>query len=277
MPDLSNTPSLGANRERAALIVGIDSRIGRALAADLQQRGITVHGTSRKTQNLSESVSLLDLGAAPPDIPYERFAHVVICAGMTNIDACEDNQTLCQEVNISATIALIDRCLARGCFVVFPSSNAVFDGTRPFNRHDDAPDPKSMYGRAKLAVENHMTGASQSKTAVVRFTKVMPPDGGIVEKWRSDAAQGKPITVYEDKLFSPISMENTVRALHLVMSREQPGIFQAGGEREITYSDFARQVFAHEPDILKLLRPVPEPPGKPYFNRHNSLITHLPD
>ena len=152
----SQEPLSRESRGHTVLIVGIDGQIGSALATDLRSRGVVVQGTSRKTKCLNETVSFLNLDDQPPELPYAKFSHVVICAGMTNIETCEHNQALCQEINVSGTIALIDRCLESGCFVVYPSSNAVFDGTQAFNKHDDPPNPKSAYGRAKLAIETHL-------------------------------------------------------------------------------------------------------------------------
>ncbi len=66
------------------------------------------------------------------------------------------------------TSLLIKRLVAVGIFVVFISSNAVFDGTIPFVRADQPVNPKTAYGRQKAAAEEALFAALVHKPPISR-------------------------------------------------------------------------------------------------------------
>ncbi|MDG2286360.1 MAG: sugar nucleotide-binding protein [Alphaproteobacteria bacterium] len=258
------------------LVVGSDGQIGSGLLSFLRSGRHAAHGTTRKRANVRATVFHFDLEQPWTDLPLSEFTHVVICAGVTSITACEDNPEACELINVTHTIALIDRCLESGCFVIFLSSNAVFDGTQPFNRYDDAPNPRSQYGAFKLAVETHLSKNSETRAAVLRATKVIGGDTPFLRRWREDARQGAEIIAYSNRLLAPVPLDMVLEAvLHLITKRKS-GIFQIGGMDEISYLDHAREVFRDDPRALALIKPVEGPAPAPYENHHNSLAPRLP-
>lgn len=259
------------------LIVGIDSQIGTTLAGFLVDRGLDVYGTTRKLEKTGEKKFYFDLLKPTDSLPLPSFDFVIICAAVTNIAECEDARERSELINVTNTIALIDRCLASDCFVIYPSSNAVFDGTAAFNRHDDEPRPRSMYGRFKLAIEDHIAKTSSVNAAVLRFTKIVGKRTPFLRTWLENAEKGLEIKAYQDSFFSPLPIEEAVAAIFTVMEKRRPGLFQLGGNQEITYLDYARSLFAGDPAKLALLKPARQPEPKPYFNHHNSLARRLLD
>jgi dTDP-4-dehydrorhamnose reductase len=263
----------GAN----TLIVGIDSQISIALAEFLTNQQGNVFGTTRKKENVSDNVFYLNLADSRISLPERSFDFVVVCASVTNILECENFPKKSELVNVTNTIKLIDDCFARGGFVIYPSSNAVFDGSKAFNRHDDEPRPNSMYGRFKLAVEKHVINNAHGNAAVLRFTKIMTNRSPLFQGWHEDANKGREIRAYGDKFFSPLAMEDAVDAIFTVMKKQRSGVFQLGGRDEVSYFDYARALFASDPAKLALIHSINQPEPKPYFNHHNSLARWLPD
>jgi len=258
------------------LIIGIDSQLGTALAEFLVGKNVNAYGTTKSNKGTDEKTYYFDFLRSDNSLPLTYFNFVVICAAITNIEECEKNKTNSRLINVTKTIELIDRCLTSGCFVIYPSSNAVFDGTKAFNHHDDEPMPISMYGKFKLEVEDYIASKSRGNTAVIRFTKIISKRSPFLRTWLENAEKGFEINVYRDKLLSPVSIEDAVAAIYMMLEKRCPGLFQLGGTDEVTYFDYARALFAGDPTKLKLLRPINQPEPKPYFNYHNSLVTRLP-
>jgi dTDP-4-dehydrorhamnose reductase len=266
--------SLDANIK--VLVVGSDGQIGSGLLSFLTSRGHSAHGTTRKHANVRDTVFHFDLEQPWTDLPLSEFTHVVICAGVTSIAACEDGPEACEAINVTHTIALIDRCLENDCFVIFLSSNAVFDGTKPFNRYDDTPNPRSKYGAFKLAVENHLSKNRGNRAAVLRVTKVTGDDTPFLRRWREDARQGAEIIAYSERLLAPIPLDKVLEVMLELITKRQTGIFQIGGADEISYLDHAREMFRGDPRALALIKPTEGPAPASHENHHNSLAPRLP-
>lgn len=268
---------MNSSHDAKILIVGIDSQIGAALAGLLAAKGMDVFGTTRKAGNTGEKIFYLDLLEPNDSLVLERFDFAVICAAITNVTECEDAPERSEQVNLTNTVKLIDRCLLSDCFVIYPSSNAVFDGTKAFNSRDDEPRPRSAYGRLKLAVEDHIASNLPDNAAVLRFTKIVAKRSPFLQSWRENIDKGREINAYRDKFFSPLPIEDAVAAIFTIMSKRRPGLFQLGGTEEISYFDYARALFADDPAKLALVKPVNQPEPKSYFNHYNSLVTRLPE
>jgi dTDP-4-dehydrorhamnose reductase len=269
--------ALNSSHDAKILIVGIDSQIGAALAGFLATKGMNVFGTTRNADRTDARTFYFDLLESGNALALENFVFVVICAAITDIMECEEAPERSELVNVTNTIKLIDRCNSSGSFVIYPSSNAVFDGTKAFNRHDDVPRPLSKYGGCKLAVEDHIARHSPGNAAVLRFTKIITERSPFLRSWRENAEKGHAIRAFTDKFFSPVPIDDAVAAIFRVMEKRRPGLFQLGGKEEISYFDYARALFANDPAKLALVQPVNQPEPKPYFNHHNSLVTRLPE
>lgn len=148
----------------AASIVGGESTIGGALARRLAGRALT---TTRRAGGS------LRLDQASPASSWPALAAVdvaFLCAAVGHLDACEAEPLATRRVNVDATVELARRRQAGGAFVVFLSSNQVFDGRQPERRHDAPPCPINEYGRQKAETEQRLEGC-----AVLRLTKVVTP------------------------------------------------------------------------------------------------------
>ena len=257
------------------LVIGGDSQVGAALAARLRDDGHEVTGTTRRAGAAAGSLVHLDLREPQTaELGGKQFDVVVICAAMTAMAACEEQPDECRKVNVDGPIALIDHFAQQGAFVVFLSSDGVFSGERPFYEADAERAPQNAYGRTKAAVEAHIESHSlKNLCAVVRLSKVVSDATPFIRKWRDAVARGAPFDCFTNRVLSPVPLDEVVDGLCLVIDRREHGTYQIGGNRELSYADFARELFAGDPRSLDLLRPVAAPGPQ---RRHNSLQTRLP-
>jgi len=166
------------------LIIGGDSRIGSHLAAYWRQRGLTTYATTRRRFRVGPNRPFLDLNDCQHAIDFSQFHSAIICAAVHNMAICEAEPERSQLINVHATLRLVSELLKANAHLVFPSSNAVFDGTKPFCSVVDEPRPRNLYGRQKLAVE---LAIDKSKAAIIRMTKVINPSMPLLKEWEIDS------------------------------------------------------------------------------------------
>ena len=124
-----------------------------------------------------------------------------------------------------------------GCHVIFLSSNAVFDGRKPFMRIGDSTSPNSSYGKFKVEVENRFL--NNKNVAILRLTKVITASTPFIRKWLEELDRGDYIAVFDDCFVSPISIDDVLDSIELLIDRRSSGIYHLGGATEVSYSDYA--------------------------------------
>ena len=82
---------------------------------------------------------------------------VVHLASITDVDLCERDPELAKLVNAESTASLAEQCLEAGSYLVYVSTDYVFDGRRGNYNEDDQPNPVNVYGCSKLRGEGSHT------------------------------------------------------------------------------------------------------------------------
>jgi len=261
------------HKQEKVLIVGIDSQIGSALKRHLNKNGIEVFGTSRK-KTISTNTYYFDLETPNFDIFTEKFSSVVICAASTNIAACEKEPEKHRTINVINTIKLIENLVGNDSFIIYLSSNAVFDGRKAFYKHTDTTSATTKYGEFKVNVEKYIQDLPQNHACVLRLTKVITDSTPFIQNWKTAAENGNEIKAFSDRLISPIDIKDVVESIELLVERKQSGIFQLGGREEISFYEYAKKLFSSEPSTpVKIISTAAEESN---VAKHNSLATFLP-
>jgi dTDP-4-dehydrorhamnose reductase len=265
-----------SDSESKLLIVGIDGTIGSKLFSTLPTYGWTVYGTSRDKSRTSSRIRFLDLESPDLDLHTEKFSVAIICAAITSIYQCEKYPSESRDINVIGTIALIDSLLQSGTFVVFLSTNAIFDGSKAFYSITDTPNPLNKYGSFKLEVEEHLLKKKNANFAILRLTKLITNQTKLIVTWNLLVEQKNIILAFSNRMLSPITMEEVESAISSIISTKQTGVFHLGGQVELSYFDFAKQYFGGQPISLSLIRDSIDPLIPPKEIQHNSLFTLLP-
>jgi dTDP-4-dehydrorhamnose reductase len=167
-----------------------------------------------------------------------------VCAAMTNIQSCEADPLASRKINVTETVRLVERLVGEGSFVVFLSSNTVFDGQTPFPDEDAPCSPTTEYGRQKRVAEEQILGESGSRerVAVVRLSKVVAPANGMTADFLRRLRQGVPCPAFADLFLCPASLAYVGAGLAVVAAARSPGIFHLSGADEMSYAGFARHL-----------------------------------
>lgn len=258
------------------LIVGIDGTIGSKLFSTLSTYPWEVYGTSRDKSRTSSKVRFLDLESPNLDLHAEKFSVAIICAAITSIYKCEENSSESRKINVIGTIALIDSLLQSGTFVVFLSSNAIFDGSKAFYSINDTPNPLNKYGTFKLEVEECLLKKKNANFAILRLTKLVTDQTKFIVTWKQLLEQKSNILAFSNRMLSPITMGEVESAIYSIILAKQTGVFHLGGQDELSYFDFAKKYFSGQTISLSLIRDCIDPLIPPDEIQHNSLLTFLP-
>ncbi len=223
----------------SALIVGGDGGIGSALWRQLRQTGEAVTATSRHG---TEGTLALDLATAADSFPLPpNIESAFLCAATTNLAHCEDSPTESAAINVEATVTLATRLVDAGAFVLFPSSNLVFDGSVPMVDAQAPTSPLTEYGRQKAEAERRLLELGDS-VAVLRLTKVVHPRLPLFLEWRQALAAGETIHPFFDLLLSPVSLELAVQAMICISEQRKGGLFQLSADRDLSYEEAAQRL-----------------------------------
>jgi dTDP-4-dehydrorhamnose reductase len=218
------------------LIIGSDGLIGSALLAHLHNQKNNVTATTRRIESANNKIHY-DLSQPKPHI-FQDYTHAFICAGITNINACEADPAGTSAINIDATIQLAKELLYTGCRVIFISSNTVFDGSIQNPNENTAYQYSTEYGRQKAETEQQLLSLNNN-TAIVRISKVISNNTPTVAKIIANIKAGQHCEVFNDLLFSPITIGYLCKNLIKIATSKNTGIFHLSGTHDISYADFA--------------------------------------
>jgi dTDP-4-dehydrorhamnose reductase len=225
------------------LIVGGDSEIGGAAFAALKAENQPGAATTRRRDRAGSDRPFLDLAAALDGWePPEAVTSACVCAAIARLADCAADPEKSAHVNVSQTLALADKLLRRGIYVLFLSTNQVFDGSIAQAPPDTAHSPVSEYGRQKARTEaallEHM--ARGAPLGILRLAKVASPHMPLLQRWIADLAGGKPIGAFGDMTLAPAHIASVCSAISVLLTERASGIFQLTGPRDVSYAEVGR-------------------------------------
>jgi dTDP-4-dehydrorhamnose reductase len=225
---------------RKILIVGSDGLIGRSILRCGYDNTLDFFATTRKRRSSNSAVEIFDLRDADAlkGFVERRFTTVVICAGITSIDACERDPVGTAAVNVDSTINVARAFLDAGAHVIYFSTNTIFDGTEPDVNARAQPCPLTEYGRQKAKVEFKLSSL-WGKLTIVRLAKVIGRSSPLFAGWVRSLKNNETIYPYREKKMAPVSVNFLCRVLIEIIKKEYSGLIQLSANRDISYSDAA--------------------------------------
>ena len=225
------------------LIVGGDSEIGGAAFAALKSQDHAVAATTRRRDRVAGDRLFLDLGASLEGWePPPGTTSACVCAAVARLADCAADPQASAHINVNQTLTLVDKLLRRGIYVLFLSTNQVFDGRVAQVPPDAAHSPVSEYGRQKARTESTLSDhmARRAPIGILRLAKVVSPHMALLQRWIADLAKGMPISAFTDMTLAPTQMASVTSAISSLLSERASGIFQLTGARDVSYADVGR-------------------------------------
>lgn len=192
-----------------------------------------------------------------PDIVFHA-------AAMTSVKECDRNRREAMKVNVKATERIAELCERGGVYLIYASTDLVFDGRRGSYSEDDAANPVSFYARTKRVGEEVVQSYSSNYT-IVRFALLygLPsPHSRSFLGWMHDGfSNGQSVTLFTDQFRTPVYVNDAVAVVEKLIERkdQQPRIklIHAGGPERVSRVDIGRvycEVFGYDASLIKEIR-----------------------
>jgi dTDP-4-dehydrorhamnose reductase len=227
------------------LLVGGDSEIGAATYLHLKAAGKIAAATTRRPQLAGPERPLLDLAADLSSwAPAPDTSAACIFAATARLADCAADPAGSATINVLQTLTLAERLTARNIYVLFLSSNQVFDGSVPHMRADAPTCPLSEYGRQKARAEavlreRMLRGAP---IGILRLAKVVSASMPLLHGWVRALSAGEPIRAFHDMPMAPAPAALVGAAIAALLESRAPGVFQLTGPQDVSYADVAHRL-----------------------------------
>jgi dTDP-4-dehydrorhamnose reductase len=241
------------------LIVGASGLVGSALTREFSLH-CRVLGTF--CRNAAPDLMHLDLRdhAEVRSVLRRVRPDVVLCpAALPSVELCEIDPVATRQVNVAGLQNLIEATAEVRAFLVYFSSEYVFDGRCGPYSEDYACNPLNEYGRQKLECERMITSQldrhiiarisgvydweKQNKNFVIRLIKCL--------------GSGQSLKVPFDQVITPTYAPNLARMVRKLVEGGHHGCFHLSGSLPLLRTEFARliaDVFDLDPSLIM---PVP--------------------
>ncbi|XP_061104802.1 methionine adenosyltransferase 2 subunit beta isoform X1 [Conger conger] len=140
---------------KRVLVTGATGLLGRAVYREFQNNGWHTLGCGySRARPRFLKCNLMDEDAVRGVIQDFQPHVIVHCAAERRPDVVERHTEAAMNLNIHASATLAKE--AAGIFLIYVSTDYVFDGRNPPYGENDAPNPLNMYGKSKLEGEREV-------------------------------------------------------------------------------------------------------------------------
>ena len=243
------------------LVTGSAGLIGNRIVSDLERSGEIVYSCYNNMKPFYGIPTKLNLSNLD-DIHknFQKFQPDVIihCAALTDVEKCEMEPKLANSINTKATEIIAKETERLGSYLIYFSTDYIFDGKKGLYNETDFPNPLNHYGKTKLAGEKTVE-TNTSKWSIIRTST---PFGTNSSKktfpvWLLENLQkNKEVNILEDQFTSPTYVPNLSKMILEIVTRNLEGFFHLAGSTRISRFEFAKLIAKKLNLDSSLLNPV---------------------
>ena len=169
---------------------------------------------------------------------------VVHAAALTHVDRCETQKGLAWKINVQGTENIAKSCRRYRTYLVYVSTDYVFNGEKGNYRETDLPAPINHYGTTKLKGEEYVQSlapdACIARTSVVYGS--IPATGKTnFALWLLDKLRrNEEVKIVTDQTNSPTLNTNLANMILKIVERRLTGIYHLAGATALSRYDFAK-------------------------------------
>lgn len=169
---------------------------------------------------------------------------VVHAAALTNVDKCETQKELAWRVNVQGTENIAKLCRKHQTYLVYISTDYVFDGEKGNYIETDMPSPINHYGTTKLEAEQRVQRLVKdhciARTSVIYGST--PATGKtnfalwLIDKLRKE----EKVRIVTNQTNSPTLNTNLAKMTLEILTRRLTGIYHLAGATFLSRYDYAK-------------------------------------
>jgi dTDP-4-dehydrorhamnose reductase len=243
------------------LVTGSAGLIGNQLVNDLEKSGEIVYSCYNNVKPLYGipiQLDLLDLEGIHKIFKKIQPDIVIHSAALTDVEKCEVEQKLANSINVRATEVIATEVENISSYLMYISTDYVFDGKKGLYKETDLTNPLSNYGITKLSGEKII----QDKTSRWSIIRTSTPFGKHYFKktfpvWVYENLKiNKKINILENQFTSPTYVPNLSEMILEIIFHRLEGFFHLAGSTKISRFEFAKMIATKFDLNLSLLNPV---------------------
>lgn len=229
------------------LVTGSAGLIGNNLVSVLEKSGKTVYSCFNNIKpqyGIPVKLDLLNFDEISKVFNDVQPDIVIHLAALTDVEKCEEEPELANSINVKATEIIAKESATLQSYLIYLSTDYVFDGKTGMYSEIDITNPLNQYGKTKLFGEKAITTFTKKYTILRTST----PFGTHSHKktfpiWLLENIQNnKKINVLEDQFTSPTFVPNLNKMILEIVSRNLEGLFHLSGSSKISRYEFAKKI-----------------------------------
>ncbi len=211
-------------------LIGKDSKVSQIIQCYLKDK-YTFIGSSRQ-QGCQNYLDLNHLNSKTLNLPH-GIKKVIINAGITSIEKCENNNSDTYRANVIGTCNLINMLEKLDIKYLFMSSSTVFSVESQDLYEDSTRQPSCVYGMQKKQVEDHIL--SLRNGSILRMTKLIDPRFKLILDWYKQLSNNLPINSFKDLKLAPITPKLLASWIDSWIINPESGAYHISSSSDLSY------------------------------------------
>jgi len=174
---------------------------------------------------------------------------IVHCAALTQADECELNPIKAWEINVTATRFIVEAAKKINAFLIFISTDFVFDGINGPYKETDTVNPVSYYGSTKVAAEKSVAESGLpyaiARTCLLYGNIFVGTRNNVISWVKENLEQVNKIKVVSDQWRTPTFVEDLAKGILLIAEKKAVGLFHISGKDFLSPYDMAMATAAY--------------------------------
>lgn len=214
------------------LIIGSTGFLGSALSQLLNSDELSIHTTDKSLLDLSKPISPL----FEDYLKNHSFEYVIICAAISDVEMCYQNQILSNQVNVEGMKKVLLLLKKYSAIPIFFSSDYVFSNKLTPYKESDLTNPTTIYGFQKLTIELFIQ-KHFGRFLIFRTSKLMSKTihkKNILLPILKNLNEGLVSNCFKDQFLNPVFVEDIANVLTKAIRAELVGLFHLGTKKLLT-------------------------------------------
>ena len=224
-----------------------------------------------------EEVDITKIDEVTQFVHVNRPDVVINCAGLTDVQECENNVDEAYRVNAIGVRNVALAANEVNAKVIQISTDDVFDKESrvPYNEFDNV-HPRTIYGKSKEAGEKILTQLL-NRFVIIRSSWIYGIGRDFVDEVLRNVGQGKTMEVPNNQYAAPTSAKELAQVIRYFIDNEEYGLFHVVCPGSCSRYDFARTIleYSGKAGELDLYPVVIEDSARPTYSVLDNMMLRL--
>ena len=252
-------------------ITGAEGHIGTALLDLLESVEYQLLPTD------IEEVDITKIDEVTQFVHVNRPDVVINCAGLTDVQECENNVDEAYRVNAIGVRNVALAANEVNAKVIQISTDDVFDKESrvPYNEFDNV-HPRTIYGKSKEAGEKILTQLL-NRFVIIRSSWIYGIGRDFVDEVLRNVGQGKTMEVPNNQYAAPTSAKELAKVIRYFIDNEEYGLYHVVCQGSCSRYEFARTIleYSGKAGELDLYPVVIEDSARPTYSVLDNMMLRL--